>query len=61
MNFAALSSPNFSDLMILQVYDLFHLKLHLFVYQSVTRVSPSVFQNFLKFVKFSSTCYKADS
>ena len=45
MNFTSPSSPIFSDLKILKLYDLFHLKLLLFVYESVNRISPSVFHN----------------
>ena len=46
MNFTSPSSPIFSDLKILKLNDLFHLKLLLFVYESVNRISPSVFHNF---------------
>ena len=48
MNFTSPSSPIFSDLKILKLYDLFHLKLLLFVYESVNRISPSVFHNFFE-------------
>ena len=48
MNFNSPSSPIFSDLKILKLYDLFHLKLLLFVYESVNRISPSVFHNFFE-------------
>ena len=48
MNFTSPSSPIFSDLKILKLYDLFHLKLLLFVYESVNRMSPSVFHNFFE-------------
>ena len=47
-NFTSPSSPIFSDLKILKLYDLFHLKLFLFVYESVNRISPSVFHNFFE-------------
>ena len=48
MNFTSTSSPISSDLKILKLYDLFHLKLLLFVYESVNRISPSVFHNFFE-------------
>ena len=49
MNFTSPSSPIFSDLKILQLYDLFHLKLLLFVYESVNRNLLLSFSIFLKF------------
>ncbi len=45
MNFTSSSSPIFSDLKSLKLYDLFRLKLLLFVYESVNKISPSVFHN----------------
>ena len=46
MNFTSPSSPIFSDLKILKLNYLFHLKLLLFVCESVNRISPSVFHSF---------------
>ena len=45
-NFTSPSSPIFSDLKILKLYDLFDLKLLTFVYESVNRLSPPYFHNF---------------
>ena len=47
-NFTSPSTPIFSELKILKLYDLFHLKLLTFVYESVNLISPTVFHNFLK-------------
>ena len=44
--FTSPSSPIFSDLKILKLYDLFDLKLLTFVYESVNRLSPPHFHNF---------------
>ena len=44
MNFTSPSSPSFSHLKILKVYDLFHLKLLLIAYESVNMISPCLSQ-----------------
>ena len=44
--FTSPSTPIFSELKILKLYDLFHLKLLTFVYESVNLISPTVFHNF---------------
>ncbi len=45
-NFTSPSSPIFSDLKILKLYDLLDLKLLTFVYESVNKFSPPYFYNF---------------
>ena len=45
-NFTSPSSPIFSDLKILKLYDLLDLNLLTFVYESVNRLSPPNFHNF---------------
>ena len=45
-NFTSPSSPIFSDLKILKLYDLLDLKLLTIVYESVNRLSPPYFHNF---------------
>ena len=47
MNFDS-PSPIFSDLKILKLCDLFHLKLLLLVYECVNWISPSVFNSFFE-------------
>ena len=47
-NFTSPSTPIFSELKILKLYDLFHLKLLTFVYESVRLISPTFFHNFLE-------------
>ena len=46
-NYAAPSSPIFSDLKILKLHDLFQLKLLSFVYECVNKISPTNFHTFL--------------
>ena len=45
-NYAAPSSPIFSDLKILKLHDLFQLKLLSFVYECVNKISPTNFHTF---------------
>ena len=45
-NFAAPSTPIFSELKILKLYDLFYLKLLSFVYECITKTSPSYFHDY---------------
>ena len=47
-HFTSHSNPIFSDLKILKLHDLFHLKLLCFVYESVHKISPICFHNFFK-------------
>ena len=47
-SFTSPSTPIFSNLKILKLYDLFQLKLLTFVYESVNKISPVFFHNFLK-------------
>ncbi len=49
-HFTAPSTPIFSDLKILKLQDLFHLKLLSFVYECVNKISPSCFHSFFKLV-----------
>ena len=49
MNTTSSASLIFSDMKILRLYDIFHLKLLLFVYASVNKISSFFFHNFLKF------------
>jgi hypothetical protein len=51
-NFTSPSTPIFSELKILKLYDLFHLKLLTFVYESVNLISPFYFHNFFETVSF---------
>ena len=61
-NFTSASSPIFSDLKILKLYDLLDLKLLTFVYESVNRLSPPYFHNFFyNIVRCSSIWYQAGS
>ena len=45
-NYAAPSTPIFRDLKILKLHDLFQLKLLIFVYQCVNKISPPTFHTF---------------
>ena len=45
-NFVAPSTPIFSELKILKLYDLFYLKLLSFVYECVNKISPSYFHDY---------------
>ena len=45
-NFTSPSTPIFSELKILKLYDLSNLKLLTFVYESVNLISPIFFHNF---------------
>ena len=45
-NFAAPSTPIFSELKILKLYDLFYLKLLSFVFECVNKISPSYFHDY---------------
>ena len=47
-SFTSSSTPFFSDLKILKLYDLFELKLLTFVYESVTMISPLIFHNYFE-------------
>ena len=47
-NFTSPSTPIFSELKILKLYDLFHFKLLIFVYESVHLISPVFFHNFFE-------------
>ena len=47
-SFTSPSTPIFSDLKILKLYDLFDFKLLTFVYESVNKISPSFFHNFFE-------------
>ena len=47
-SFTSPSTPIFSDLKILKLYDLFDLKLLIFVYESVNKISPFFFHNFFE-------------
>ena len=47
-NFTSPSTPIFSELKILQLYDLSNLKLLTFVYESVNLISPTFFHNFFE-------------
>ena len=47
-SFTSPSTPIFSDLKILKLYDLFELKLLTFVYESVNMISPVFFHNFFE-------------
>ena len=49
-NCYAPSSPNFLDLQLLKLQDLFELKLLSFVYESVHEISPSCFHGFFNLV-----------
>ena len=44
--FAAPSTPIFSELKILKLYDLFYLKLLSFVYECINKTSPSYFHDY---------------
>ena len=44
-SFTSPSTPTFSDLKIINLYDLLDLKLSTFVYETVTKVSPLSFHN----------------
>ena len=44
-NFTSPSTPIFSELKILKLYDLFNLKLLTFVYESLNLISPTFFHN----------------
>ena len=50
-HFTAPSTPIFSDLKILKLQDLFHVKLLSFVYECVNKISPSCFHSFFKLVE----------
>ena len=47
-SFTSESTPIFSDLKILKLYDLFYLKLLTFVCESVNKISPICFHNFFE-------------
>ncbi len=47
-SFTSPSTPIFSDFKILKLYDLFYLKLLIFVYESVNKISPVCFHNFFE-------------
>ena len=47
-NFTSPSTPIFSELKILKLYDLSNLKLLTFVYESVNLISPTFFHNFFE-------------
>ena len=47
-SFTSSSTPIFSDLKILKLGDLFYLKLIIFVYESVNKISPVCFHNFFE-------------
>ena len=47
-SFTSPSTPIFSDLKILKLYDLFELKLLSFVYESINMISPVFFHNFFE-------------
>ena len=47
-SFTSESTPIFSDLKILKLYDLFYLQLLTFVYESVNKISPICFHNFFE-------------
>ena len=47
-NFTSPSTPIFSELKILKLYDLFHLKLFISVYESVHLISPTFFHHFFE-------------
>ena len=47
-SFSSPSTPIFSELKILKLYDLFELKLLSFVYESVNMIFPVFFHSFLK-------------
>ena len=47
-SFTSPSAPIFSDLKILKLYDLLDLKLLIFVFESVNKISPSCFHNFFE-------------
>ena len=49
-HFSSPSSPISSELKILKLHDLFQLKLLCFVYDCVTRISPSCFHSFFNLV-----------
>lgn len=49
-HYTAPSTPIFSDLKILKLQDLFHLKLLSFVYECVNKISPSCFHSFFELV-----------
>ena len=49
-HYTASSTPIFSDLKILKLQDLFHLKLLSFVYECVNKISPSCFHSFFELV-----------
>ena len=51
-NFTLHSTSIFLDLKISKLHDLFQLKLLTFVYESVNKISPTCFHNFLKSVAF---------
>ena len=46
--FTSPSTPIFSDLNILKLQDLFHLKLLIFVYESIYKITPVCFHNFFE-------------
>ena len=50
-HFTSPTTPLFSDLKILQLYDLFQLKLLSFVYDCVNKISPSCFYSFFDLVQ----------
>ena len=47
-SFTSPSTPIFSDLKILKLYDLFDIKLLTFVYESVNMISPLIFHNYFE-------------
>ena len=49
-HYTAPSTPIFSDLKILKLQDLFHLKLLTFVYECVNKISPSCLHSFFELV-----------
>ena len=46
--FTSPSTPIFSDLKLLKLQDLFHLKLLIFEYESIYKISPVYFHNFFE-------------
>ena len=47
-HFTSPSNPIFYDLKILRLHDLYHLKLHSFMYESVNKLSPTCFHAFFE-------------
>ena len=50
-HFTSPSTPLFSNLKILKLQDLFYLKLLLFVYECVNKISPTYFHSFFDLVE----------